>query len=245
MKILVLVGLFLVTSCGSLLTPKADVKKVGIIDAKAKKIAFRKVKKIGSTKKMLVSLKRGQWVASLNTDKKSGEKSLMIRKVVRVKKASVTIETETYSSNQNPKLRSVLQQVLGGYPRSFAVNGKVNFATLFSNLEVRSMKIKNGDEEVQDMSQHSSSPLMKMGISGFTGKIKMGKATKKSCATPYISSSACYYVPYSMGMMGMSFKGSYIQNSRIPIVGYLSTDSEYATEVVIAFGFKGRKIFIK
>ena len=246
MKILIVSFLFLLSSCGSMFTHKADQSKVKLIDGLVNKIAFKKLKSVRSSNKMLVRLKRGQWVASVSTDKKSGEKSLMIRKVVRLKKGFVTIETETYSSsNKNPLSPMVIQQVIKGYPKRFAVNGKMSFSKLLSKFEIVSMKMKDGNGEVQDMSAAGSSPLVKMGLTGVGGQIELGKVTRKSCHTKYLKSSRCYYVPFKIGVMGFNISGTTVQNSRIPIVGYLNSDSEQLSEVVIAYGFQGRKVIIK
>lgn len=246
MKIIVILSLFLLTSCGSMLTPKADLKKVKQIEKLASSYSFKKVKTLRATNKMLRPLRKGQWVVSLTEDTKSGEKSLLIRKIVSVRKHTVTLETETYSSSKkDPLRRTVVQQVIKGYPRSFAVNGKASFASLLSKFEIISMKIKDGDQPVQDLSSTAASPMAKLGIKGLAGEIKFGKVSKKSCKSKYIKSSKCYYVPYTMGMMGFNISGSYVQNSRVPIVGYLTTESEQLRETVLSYGFKGKKVIIK
>ncbi|GEM_PF-6469699 len=246
MKFIIVTTIFLITSCGSMLIPKADVQKVKQIDKLAESYMFKGTKSIGPSKKMSEALQKGQWVASLSTDKKSGEKTLMIRKVVSVDKKSITLETETYSSqSEGPEKPMVVQQTINGYPKSFAVDGNANFAQMLGSLEISSMKMKDGDKEVQDMSEISKSPLATIGIKNIAGKIELGAVSKINCETPYIKSSQCYNVPFKMGVLGFNISGSYLQNSNVPIVSYLSVDCEQNSEIVIGYGNKGQNIIIK
>jgi hypothetical protein len=229
-----------------MLQHKADSAKVAIVESQIKKIAFKKQRKLPASAAHLTRLRRGQWVATALTDKKSGEKSLVIRKIVHVTKKTVTIEIETYSSNsEHPNVPTVIQQKVSGYPKSFKVNGKNNFQQLAKNFKIISMKIKDGDKPVQDMSGAGQSPMVQLGFQGALQSIKFGKVTKMSCSTSYLKSSRCYNQPFEMGVLGFSFKGSNMQHSRVPIVGFISADSEQNHTEVLAYGFKGRKIIIK
>lgn len=246
MKLLLLIAFFTTSCAGLVPVDKADQAKVSKIDHRAKKIAFKNTKTLYSSKESLIPLKRGQWVATLSTNTKTGDKTLTIRKVVKVLKSKVTLETETYTStNDDPATRLVIRQVIKNYPKSFAIGSDKNFQSLMANFEIISMKSKKDNEKVQELTMSAKSPFAKAGLNILSKKIKFEKATKKPCKTSYIRSKSCYYLPYSMGIMGFKIEGINIQNSRVPILGYIEAKGTDFSEVVIAYGFKSKKLYIK
>ncbi len=245
MKLILMTILLVFTACSSFI-PKADTAKVKKVESLVAKRAFKQQKKLGASKKWLRRLRAGQWVATVNRDKKSGEVSLVIRKVVKATKKSVVMEMETYStSNENPTMPNVVQQIIKHYPLTFKLDGGKSFASIFSKVEFSGMKIKRGNKPVEDMGSIGAAPVASLGIKGLLSSMKFDKAIKSRCMTKYLSSSRCYKLPYSMGVMGFNVKGIIWQNSNVPIVGFIRSESDQFVEDVIAFGFRGAKPIIK
>jgi hypothetical protein len=231
----------LASGCAHTLTEqeKAD------FTAYADQQAFKEPKKLGPTKATRVPLQAGQW-ATIETELRDDQGklkdlSLATYKILNVTPDAVTLELETRSAT-HPK-GTIMAYVVSHYPAQSTRLGmtKEELDRYVDQLEFRRIIIQNGDgrpNEIPTNLQLMAKPYVKnLLVNGF----RVGEVKKEPCSSQVISSPKCLGYDYQTDLLGRTIHGHVDAHSAIPIVGFVSQQSDFGTSRVIAFGLSGAR----
>jgi hypothetical protein len=248
---LIFSALMLLTSCQDILnnltleniqkqlTPKASPEMVAMIRDKAAGLAFSPAESLWRSGKDRMTLKAGQWVTTLTTQKDvGGDVTLSTTRVISVTDNAVVMETESYSALDRGE-RRLARITFENYP----VRGDLSYgpddADAIRNVRITAMETRIGDEPVQVMPAEALA--MSQGLTqNLTGvNVRSGELISDACATDYITSKRCYTFDFTVSVMGITQSGRTTVHSKIPVTGLVRTETNTMIQETIAFGTSG------
>ncbi len=242
---IILCSVLLLSSCSTLtdiLSTKVTEEQKQIVLKMAKKIHFKRMKKLSSSGLNTTRLRRGQWVATLTTEKTgAGEITLTKTKVIKATKFIVILETENYSASSNGE-RALSQITMKNYPLvSKIVYTKKEADRVMGRLKIIKIISKGSDGVIHEVPKNVLSMTGGQIASGYKNHVSSGKTKRKSCKTKYIKSIRCYHYPITVNMMGMSRKSNIVVHNKVPVSAQVYSEDESSITEVIGFGYKGAK----
>ncbi|GAB6097894.1 hypothetical protein JCM14469_41480 [Desulfatiferula olefinivorans] len=248
---LVFSALVLLTSCQDLLnnltleniqkrlTPKASPEMVAMIRDKAAGLAFSPAESLGRSGKSRMTLKEGQWVTTLTTQKDAGgDVTLSTTRVISVTDQTVVMETESYSALERGE-RRLARITFENYPVRSDLSYGPEDADAIRNVRITAMETRTGNEPVQVMPAEALA--MSQGLAqNLTGvNVRSGELIADACVGDYITSKRCYTFDFTVSVMGITQSGRSTVHSKIPVTGLVRTDTDTMIQETIAFGTSG------